>query len=141
MGTKEKALEKIDNESKGGNPNSESWLIAGFLRTWVQYDPEAAELILDKNKRLMSVYSYMHKKAEENNKQMVSGPETSMAWIMEYYGEKDPIAKIEGGLMYACAMDQMKRSEKYEVTTNQQAPADLKPSKPAHRHLNADDLF
>ena len=74
-----------------------------------------------------------------------------MEWILEYYGAKDPKGLIEGGLMYAVALDTAQRFKPYgtpdmaehvPTTANPTALSEMEGTAPAQHKpasVTADD--
>lgn len=137
---KKKALAKIAKEYE--NIDSAEGEVALFLESWVNFDDNAAELILSKDKTLKGAFEHMRevarKKYMKNNSAVLSHRGEKEA-ALEYYGVKNPAALLEEGLMYAF----------YQNCASRWAPADGRIEEPQkkeeteqkHIDLSFDALF
>ncbi len=89
--------------------------IPKFLLSWLDYDDNAAVLIAAGEKTLYGAFKAIRDYASKYKVGSCAyvPPEKAMELVLEYFGQEEPQAVIEGGLMYKVMMDEAARFKPY----------------------------
>lgn len=89
--------------------------IPKFLLSWLDYDDNAAVLIAAGEKTLYGAFKAIRDYASKHKTGSCAyvPPEKAMELVLEYFGQEEPQAVIEGGLMYKVMMDEAARFKPY----------------------------
>ena len=89
--------------------------IPKFLLSWLDYDDNAAVLIAAGEKTLYGAFKAIRDYASKHKAGSCAyvPPEKAMELVLEYFGQEEPQAVIEGGLMYKVMMDEAARFKPY----------------------------
>lgn len=134
---KKQAKRKVEAEMT--EPDSPIGQIGMMCITWIDYADNAAELIMAEGKTLAGALGEIRKyaaKIKKGNTACVE-PVKAMELVLEYFGQPDPKAIIEGGLMYKCMMDAAARFKPYGVEEPQE-PAPVHKEEPPKPQPGAD---
>ena len=93
--------------------------IPKFLLSWLDYDDNAAVLIAAGEKTLYGAFKAIRDYASKHKAGSCAyvPPEKAMELVLEYFGQEEPQAVIEGGLMYKVMMDEAARFKPYGTET------------------------
>ena len=93
--------------------------IPKFLLSWLDYDDNAAVLIAAGEKTLYGAFKAIRDYASKHKTGNCAyvPPEKAMELVLEYFGQEEPQAVIEGGLMYKVMMDEAARFKPYGTET------------------------
>ena len=93
--------------------------IPKFLLSWLDYDDNAAVLIAAGEKTLYGAFEAIRDYASKHKTGNCAyvPPEKAMELVLEYFGQEEPQAVIEGGLMYKVMMDEAARFKPYGTET------------------------
>ena len=93
--------------------------IPKFLLSWLDYDDNAAVLIAAGEKTLYGAFKAIRDYASKHKTGSCAyvPPEKAMELVLEYFGQEEPQAVIEGGLMYKVMMDEAARFKPYGTET------------------------
>ncbi len=93
--------------------------IPKFLLSWLDYDDNAAALIAAGEKTLYGAFEAIRDYASKHKTGSCAyvPPEKAMELVLEYFGQEEPQAVIEGGLMYKVMMDEASRFKPYGTET------------------------
>ena len=93
--------------------------IPKFLLSWLDYDDNAAVLIAAGEKTLYGAFEAIRDYASKHKTGSCAyvPPEKAMELVLEYFGQEEPQAVIEGGLMYKAMMDEVARFKPYGTET------------------------
>jgi hypothetical protein len=108
---KTKARQKIEAETT--DTDSYTGQIGMMLLSWIDYADNAAELILTDGKTIKGAFEAIRDYASKHKTDNYAcvAPAKSMELVLEYFGQTDPQAVIEGGLMYKAMRDEVERWE------------------------------
>ena len=125
---KAKARQKVEAEIT--NTDDYTGQIGMFLLSWIEYEDNAAELIMTEGKDIKGAFEAIRDYASEHktNNYACVAPAKGMELVLEYFGQADPIGVIEGGLMYKFMQDAMTRYQPQYVEA--QVVMDDEPPKP-----------
>ncbi len=114
---KAKARQKIEAETT--DTDSYTGQIGMMLLSWIDYADNAAELILTDGKTIKGAFEAIRDYASKHKTDNYAcvAPAKSMELVLEYFGQTDPQAIIEGGLMYKVMMDEAERFKPYGTKT------------------------
>ncbi len=93
--------------------------IPKFLLSWLDYDDNAAVLIAAGEKTLYGAFKAIRDYASKHKTGSCAyvPSEKAMELVLEYFGQEEPQAVIEGGLMYKVMMDEAARFKPYGTET------------------------
>lgn len=114
---KAKARQKIEAETT--DTDSYTGQIGMMLLSWIDYADNAAELILTDGKTIKGAFEAVREyaSAHRTGNYACVPPTKAMELILKYFGQEEPQAVIEGGLMYKVMMDEAARFKPYGTET------------------------
>ncbi len=114
---KAKARQKVEAETT--DTDSYTGQIGMMLLSWIDYADNAAELILTDGKTVKGAFEAIREYARAHSTRNYAcvPPTKAMELILEYFGQEEPQAVIEGGLMYKVMMDEAAKFKPYGMET------------------------
>lgn len=114
---KAKARQKIEAETT--DTDSYTGQIGMMLLSWIDYADNAAELILTDGKTIKGAFEAIRDYASvhRTGNYACIPPTKAMELILKYFGQEEPQAVIEGGLMYKVMTDEAARFKPYGTET------------------------
>lgn len=114
---KAKARQKIEAETT--DTDSYTGQIGMMLLSWIDYADNAAELILTDGKTIKGAFEAIRDYASvhRTGNYACVPPTKAMELILKYFGQEEPQAVIEGGLMYKVMTDEAARFKPYGTET------------------------
>jgi hypothetical protein len=114
---KAKARQKIEAETT--DTESYTGQIGMMLLSWIDYADNAAELILTDGKTIKGAFEAIRDYASvhRTGNYACVPPTKAMELVLEYFGQEEPQAVIEGGLMYKVMTDEAARFKPYGTET------------------------
>jgi len=114
---KAKARQKIEAETT--DTDSYTGQIGMMLLSWIDYADNAAELILTDGKTVKGAFEAIRDYASvhRTGNYACVPPTKAMELILKYFGQEEPQAVIEGGLMYKVMTDEAARFKPYGTET------------------------
>lgn len=114
---KAKARQKVEAEIT--ETDSYTGQIGMMLLSWIDFADNAAELILTDGKTVKGAFEAVRDYASKNRTGNYAciPPAKGMELILEYFGQQEPQAVIEGGLMYKVMIDGANRYKPYGTET------------------------
>ena len=114
---KAKARQKIEAETT--DTESYTGQIGMMLLSWIDYADNAAELILTDGKTIKGAFEAIRDYASvhRTGNYACVPPTKAMELILKYFGQEEPQAVIEGGLMYKVMTDEAARFKPYGTET------------------------
>ena len=114
---KAKARQKIEAETT--DTESYTGQIGMMLLSWIDYADNAAELILTDGKTIKGAFEAIRDYASvhRTGNYACVPPTKAMELTLKYFGQEEPQAVIEGGLMYKVMTDEAARFKPYGTET------------------------
>lgn len=114
---KAQARQKIEAETT--DTESYTGQIGMMLLSWIDYADNAAELILTDGKTIKGAFEAIRDYASvhRTGNYACVPPTKAMELILKYFGQEEPQAVIEGGLMYKVMTDEAARFKPYGTET------------------------
>lgn len=141
---KAKARQKIEAETT--DTDSYTGRIGMMLLSWIDYADNAAELILTDGKTIKGAFEAIrdYARAHRTGNYACVPPTKAMELILEYFGQEEPQAVIEGGFMYKVMTDEAARFKPYGTDTPETetvtSPSEQKTQPVAEKTKHKNDL-